>query len=121
MGDVKLFCLLLGQRLEQSIRVKLSRECDVHDLRKCIMAEYGDKLKGITPDDIFLYRISTVDNGELARLNLKENQPLLPRTTIGALFPDGPGDKDYIFIVNSMMQSYLCFALLMSLTTLCEY
>ena len=102
MGDVKLFCLLPGQRLEQSFGVKLSRESDVDDLRECIIAKRGGKLEGVAPDDPFLYRISAVDNSELARLNLEENQPLLPRSTIGTLFPDGPGENEYIFIVNGM-------------------
>ena len=103
MGDVKLFCLLPGQRLEQSFGVKLSRESDLDDLRDAIIAKCGGKLEGVSPSDLYLYRISTIDNSELSRLNLDENQPLLPKTTIGELFSSIPAKNDYILVANGIM------------------
>ena len=57
----------------------------------------------------FHYCISIVDDSELARLNLEDNQPLLPRTTIGELFPGIPGKSDYTLVANGMM---LCCGLI---------
>lgn len=115
MGDIKLFCLLQGQRLEQSFGMKLSRESDVDDLRKFIIAECDCKLKSVAPGDLRLYRISIADDIDLGRLDLGENQPLLPRATIDELFPGIPGKCDYILVANAMMRSYLGFAMLMAL------
>ena len=103
MGDVDLFCLIQGESLEHSFHVTISREKHVSYLRECIIAKCGGKLEGVTPGDLRLYCISVVDDSELARLDVQDNPPLLPRTIIGTLFPNGPGENEYIFIVNGMM------------------
>ena len=62
MGYVKLFCLLLGQRLEQSFGIKLSIESDVDGLRRRIIMKCGGKLESVAPSNLRLYRISAVNN-----------------------------------------------------------
>ena len=59
---------------------------------------------------------------ELDPLDPTDHPPLLPKTTIGQLFPDIPREDYYIVVANGMMlrRSYLCFAMPMSLTTLYE-
>ena len=103
MGDVKLFCLLPGCRLEQSFGVKLSREKHVSYLRKIITAKCANQLQGVDAKCLTLYRVSIAHSSEIQQLNLTDTPPLQPRTTIGTLFPDGPGKNEYIFIVNGMM------------------
>ena len=103
MGDVKLFCLLPGLRLEQSFGVKLSRESDIDDLRKLIIAKCANQLQGVDANCLSLYRVSIAHSSEIQQLNLTDTPPLQPITTIGTLFPDGPGENEYIFIVNGMM------------------
>ena len=93
MGNVKLFCLLPGRRLEQSFGVKLFRKSDVDDLRKCIIAECGGQLGGVSHGNLRLYRISIIDDSELARLDVQDNPPFLPRTITGTLFPGIPGEN----------------------------
>ena len=103
MGDVALFCLFQGDPFEQSFRVTMSREDYVSDLRKLIIAECANMLQGVDAHRLSLYCISIADNNELARLDLRDTPPLHPRTTIGTLFPDGPGENEYIFIINGMV------------------
>ena len=112
MGDVKLFCLIQGESLEQCFQVKLSRESNINDLRNCIITECADELEGVAARHILLYCVSIADSSEIPQLSLKNTLPLHPRTTIGKLFPDGPGENDYILVANGMMRSYLCFAML---------
>ena len=69
---------------------------------ECIIARCGGKM-GVAPGDLCLYRISVVDGSKLARLDLEENQPLLPRTTVAALFPDILGESDYVLVANRIM------------------
>ena len=103
MGDVALFCLLQGDPIEQSIRVTMSREDCVFNLRKLIVAECADVLEGVATHRLLLYRVSITHSNEIQQLDLKDTPPLDSRTTIGTLFPDGPGENEYIFIVNGIM------------------
>ena len=103
MGDVDLFCLIQGGSLEQSFHVTISREKHVSYLRKLIIAECANQLQGVDANCLSLYRVSIAYSSEIQQLNLTDTPPLQPRTTIGTLFPDGPGENEYIFIVNGMM------------------
>ena len=103
MGDVKLFCLLPGWRLEQSFGVKLSRESDIDDLRKLIIAKCANQLQGVDANCLSLYRVSIAHSSEIQQLNLTDTPSLGPRTTICELFPDIPRKSDFIFVVNGMM------------------
>ena len=102
MGDVKLFCLLPGWRLEQCFGIEISRESDIDDLKSLISTRYGDELGGVSKLGLVLYCVSIANGDELSRLDVQDNPPLLPRTIIGTLFPDIPGANDYIFVTNGM-------------------
>jgi hypothetical protein len=110
MGDVELFCLLQGDPLEQSFKVIIPRGNDVHDLKRLIIAECGDVLKGVAVRTLLLYRVSIADDSELRQLDIENNPPLFPRATIGTLFPDTPGENEYILVVNGMMLYGLIYA-----------
>ena len=102
MGDVKLFCLLPGLRLEQSFGVKLSRESNIDDLRESIIAKCADLLQGVAARHILLYCVSIADSNDIQQLDLKDTPSLDPRT-IGELFPGIPRKSDFIFVANGMM------------------
>ena len=102
MGDVKLFCLLPGWRLEQCFGVKISRESDVDDLKSLISARCSAALGGLDDLGLVLYCISIADSDELARLDIQGKLPLSPRAIIGTLFPDMPGENEYILVTNGM-------------------
>ena len=103
MGDVALFCLLQDDPIERSFRVKMSREDYISDLRELIITECANRLQGVDANLLSLYRFSIAHSSEIRHLDLKDIPPLHPRTTIGTLFPDGPGENEYIFIVNGMV------------------
>ena len=103
MGDVDLFCLIQGGSLKKSFHVTISREKHVSYLRKLIITECANQLQGVDVNCISLYRVSNAHSSEIQQLNLTDTSLLEPRTTIGTLFPDGPGETEYIFIVNGMM------------------
>ena len=103
MGDVTLYCLFQGEPLGQSFGVTVSRDKSVSDLRKCIIAECGNVLRDVPVNHIRLYHVLIGNDDDLGRLDLTDHPPLLPRTTIGQLFPEIPGEDDYIIVVNSMM------------------
>ena len=103
MGDVDLFCLIQGGSLKKSFHVTISREKHVSYLRKLIITECANQLQGVDVNCISLYRVSIAHSSEIQQLNLTDTSLLEPRTTIGTLFPDGPGENEYIFIVNGMM------------------
>ena len=101
MGDVKLFFVLRGWRLDQSLRVTIPRGDDVFDLKLLIISACGDVLRRVPVNHVDLYRVS-IDNGDdLARVNLADNPPLSPRDIIGTLFPDHPERNEYILVVVS--------------------
>ena len=103
MGDVELFCLLQGDPLEKSFPVTINREDNVTNLRKLVVAECPDVLKGVVARHILLYCVTIADSSEISQLSLKNTLPLHPRITIGKLFPDGLRKNDYIYIANGMM------------------
>ena len=103
MGDVELFCLLQGDPLEKSFPVTINREDNVANLRKLVVAECPDVLKGVVARHILLYCVTIADSSEISQLSLKDTPPLDPRTTIGELFPGIPGKSDLIFVANGMM------------------
>ena len=103
MGDVKLFFVLCGWRLDESLRVTIPRGADVFDLKLDIISACGDALRGVPVNRVRLYGVSIANDDELGRLDLKDTPPLDPRTTIGELFPGIPGKSDLIFVANGMM------------------
>ena len=103
MGDVGLFCLLQGDPIERSFRVKMSREDYISDLRKLIITECANRLQGVDPNLLLLYRVSIAHSNEIQQLDLKDTPLLDPRTTIGEQFPDIPRKSDFVFVVNGMM------------------
>ena len=103
MGDVDLFCLVQGGSLKQSFHVTISREKHVSYLKESINAKCANQLQGVDANCLSLYRVSIAYSSEIQQPSLTDTPPLQPRTTIGTLFPDGPGENEYIFIVNGMM------------------
>ena len=81
----------------------MSREDSVSNLRELIITECADLLQGVATRHLLLYRASIAHSSEIRHLDLKDTPPLHPRTNIGTLFPNGPGENEYIFIVNGMM------------------
>ena len=103
MDGVKLFFVLRGWRLDQGHRVTIPRSNDVFDLKLLIISACGDALRGVPVDQIRLYGVSIASDDELDRLDLTDHPPLLPKTTIGHLFPEIPGEDYYIIVVNGMV------------------
>ena len=103
MGDVTLWCLLQGQQLNLSFNVTITRKSYVADLKKLVIAQGGNQMKGISHEDFHLYRISVANDTELEQLDLKNCSLLSPRTRIYSVFPEDPEENDYILVVNGMM------------------
>ena len=103
MGDVALFCLLQGDPIERSFRVKMSREDYISDLRKLIITKRANRLQGVDANLLLLYRVSIAHSDEIQQLDLKDTPSLDPRSTIGELFPGIPRKSDFIFVANGMM------------------
>ena len=81
----------------------MSREDNVSRLRVSIIAKCANVLQGVDAHLLSLYRVSIAHSSEIQQLDLKNTPQLHSRTTIGTLFPDGPGENEYIFIVNGIM------------------
>ena len=87
-GYTKLFCLPQGEPFNTSFGVKISRECDVYDLKSLLasMARHDTLVR-----DVELYRVLIANSGDLERLDLECDAVLLSnRATIGELFPNHP-------------------------------
>ena len=104
MGDVRLFVLVRGDFLNQSFPVVISRDMDIACLRQRIVAQ---GMLGVAEHWVALFRISVACDG---RLNLEDSRPLFPRDVIGTLFPDSPGEAEYVLVVVGMMLHRYCYA-----------
>ena len=99
----------------QSFGVTVSRDKSISDLRECIIAKCSYVLRDVPVNHIKLYGVSIASDDELDRLDLTDHPPLLPRTTIGQLFPKITGEDYYIIVVNGMMLHWsLTYVLLYS-------
>ena len=90
---------------------------DISHLQQRVFARYGGRLVGVGHDtELTLYRVSAANDTELAQL--KGKPPLMGIDAIDTL-PRQP--NDLILVVIGMIRSYLCFAMLMWLNTMCEH
>ncbi|KAF8534500.1 hypothetical protein BDD12DRAFT_860056 [Trichophaea hybrida] len=74
MGDVKLFCILQGDSLQQSFLVTIPRGDYVDSLKELIVAKRKNRLNGVDVSDLRFYPVSIAYDSELRLLNLENTR-----------------------------------------------
>ncbi|KAG0345663.1 hypothetical protein BGZ54_005465, partial [Gamsiella multidivaricata] len=101
MADLKLFCLVDGEPTSSAFSVKIAATETIDDLKKRIKAEKPDTFD-IEADLLTLWSVTVpiTDKDELpVKLDtLNEKKKLFPRTLLSQVFPQEPGDDDYIIV-----------------------
>lgn len=100
---VRLSVLFRGNSLRRSFQIDLFKHQSVEDLRVQIFIRYGSFLRADEDFALRLYRVTVANDKELSRLDIWGQPVLYPREILGDLFPNPPGETEYILVDVGMM------------------
>jgi hypothetical protein len=100
MAELTLFVYMIG--LGHSFPVDIQRSKTVGHLRKAILLENPNDLKGVDARRLVLYKVEIPDGGDLEQVVLQAARQELgvPSSKLSEIFPEQPREKEISILVE---------------------